>query len=495
MIKHCIAFWLFVVVVRAQADSIGTGFLVSSDGLIATSNHVIEDGQSIRFRFKGQMYEARKVAQDEANDLAILKIEGDFPYLAIKGSEDASIGESIFTVGFPNPGVQGFEPKMTTGVISSLSGVQDDPTCYQISVPVQPGNSGGPLLTKDGDVVGIIKSKLSARVGLATANALPENVNYAVKSDYLNILVKLARSKSTQKEHKLFEKNQADGLKGIDKALACIGIVESASSHRIASRQQTESNNERTFEPESPIWNEFLKELDNDIKLAESVRLIDLDDPWDNYIEIRPKLHSRVQKFMDEWKNAVKGYNAWANGGLIGSAIRDGQYEEEFKRFKEETERCDLKTAKIVRKYLAYHKSARAKIHSLGKYFLPERYNSEFKDMFLDNNVAEIRSDILKESLQAARLLGKDSKYPRSEIVYSDKVGFAFTDPTINDNSGVNLYTFELFEFLKKERMVNSDNNELSILNVSYVSGDPYVISLPATFRSEVQAISSLQQR
>jgi S1-C subfamily serine protease len=76
-------------------------------------------------------------------------------------------------------------PKLAKGEIASLSGASDDPRYFQISVPVQPGNSGGALVDDRGNVVGVVSAKLSARAALATSGALPENVNYAVKSSFL----------------------------------------------------------------------------------------------------------------------------------------------------------------------------------------------------------------------------------------------------------------------------------------------------------------------
>jgi S1-C subfamily serine protease len=489
MTKYFVCLLLFLFSTWSQAGSTGTGFLVSADGLVATSNHVIEDGHSIQFSFKGQRYDARKVAQDEANDLAILKVEGEFPFLEIRGSEDASIGEEIFTVGFPNPAVQGFEPKMTTGVISSLSGIQDDPTCYQISVPVQPGNSGGPLLTQQGDVIGIIKAKLNPRVGLATANALPENVNYAVKSDYLNILIKLAKAKVKKTDAKNQAKNPAEPLQGVDKALACVGLVEVSAPFQPAGGVSASPAVPRTFAPESPIWSECLAKIDDDIKLAESINMIDPDDPWDKYIEIRPKLHERVQKFMDKWKDDAEGFNTWLQSGLIGLAIREGQFEDEFKRFKKEVGTFNLPFAKVLRKHLAYHKTSRAKILSSGRYLLPEKFQTEFKDRVLDPNVAEIHDDVLRESIDSARSLGKDSAIAKSEVVASDKVGAFFTDPTINDSVGVNVVTYEYFHELKKQQLVSEDSSHASVLIVSYISGDPYTLTLSKTPRAEIIAV------
>ena len=81
--------------------------------------------------------------------------------------------------------MQGFAPKFAKGEIASLSGAQDDLRYFQISVPLQPGNSGGALVDELGNVVGVVSAKLSARAALSTSGALPENVNYAVKSSFL----------------------------------------------------------------------------------------------------------------------------------------------------------------------------------------------------------------------------------------------------------------------------------------------------------------------
>src|SRR5213593_2432744 len=94
-------------------------------------------------------------------------------------------GDTVATAGFPNIGLQGFAPKLAKGEIASLSGASDDPRYFQISVPMQPGNSGGALVDERGNVVGVVSAKLSARAALLASGALPENVNYAVKSSFL----------------------------------------------------------------------------------------------------------------------------------------------------------------------------------------------------------------------------------------------------------------------------------------------------------------------
>jgi len=95
------------------------------------------------------------------------------------------LGGSVATVGFPDIGLQGFSPKFARGEIASLSGASDDARYFQISVPLQPGNSGGALVDDHGNVVGVVSAKLDAAVALAASGALPEKVNYAVKSSFV----------------------------------------------------------------------------------------------------------------------------------------------------------------------------------------------------------------------------------------------------------------------------------------------------------------------
>ena len=103
--------------------------------------------------------------------------------------KSARVGSKVFTVGYPNPTLMGSEPKITNGIINSLTGAGNDPRTYQISVPLQVGNSGGPLLNMQGEVVGITTYKLNAAKFFKWTGDLPQNVNYAVKVEYLKVLL------------------------------------------------------------------------------------------------------------------------------------------------------------------------------------------------------------------------------------------------------------------------------------------------------------------
>ena len=163
----------------------GSGFFITEDGYLITNEHVVKDAAQVRLVTSAGLISARVVKVDAANDLALLKAEGRFASLPIAASRAMKLGGTVATVGFPNIGLQGFAPKFARGEIASLSGAGDDARYFQISVPVQPGNSGGALVDERGNVVGVVSAKLNAAAALASSGALPENVNYAVKSSYL----------------------------------------------------------------------------------------------------------------------------------------------------------------------------------------------------------------------------------------------------------------------------------------------------------------------
>jgi TPR repeat protein len=165
--------------------SSGTGFFITEDGYLITNQHVAADGAQVRLVTEAGLISAKVVKVDAANDLALLKGEGRFAPLPVTSSRTVRLGSSVATVGFPNVGLQGFSPKLAKGEIASLSGPQDDPRYFQISVPVQPGNSGGALVDERGNVIAVVSGKLDLAETVATSGTLPENVNYAVKSSFL----------------------------------------------------------------------------------------------------------------------------------------------------------------------------------------------------------------------------------------------------------------------------------------------------------------------
>jgi len=173
---------------REELKSSGSGFFVTEDGYIITNFHVVKDAQTVKIKNGENVFPAKVILVDTTNDLALIKVTGKFKPLHIS-DEDAQLGESAFTIGFPNIDLQGTEPKYTDGKISSLAGIRDDPKEYQISVPVQPGNSGGPLVDLNGSVIGVVVARLNDLNTLRASGSLPQNVNYAVKAKYVRNLM------------------------------------------------------------------------------------------------------------------------------------------------------------------------------------------------------------------------------------------------------------------------------------------------------------------
>lgn len=175
--------------IPAWGVSAGSGFFISDNGYFVTNYHVVAGGKVFAVRtVNDKRYSAKLVRIDQANDLAILKLEGEFTPLPIDDSLPVKRGAKVVTIGFPHSDIQGVEPKVTEGIVNSLTGARDDPRYFQVSVQIGNGNSGGPLINMNGNVVGIVSAKLSANNVFAQSGDLVQNVNYAIKSNYLREL-------------------------------------------------------------------------------------------------------------------------------------------------------------------------------------------------------------------------------------------------------------------------------------------------------------------
>jgi len=166
----------------------GTGFIIDPKGYIVTNHHVIEDATEIEVDLiqHGQKnsYKAKVISSDKQNDLSVIKIDDSkfrpYPKLPYNFKTQISdVGTNVFALGYPMANLMGDEIKFTDGKISAKTGFQGDITTYQVSVPVQPGNSGGPLFDYDGNVVGVVNAKIMKA----------DNVSYAIKTSYAKNLI------------------------------------------------------------------------------------------------------------------------------------------------------------------------------------------------------------------------------------------------------------------------------------------------------------------
>ena len=138
----------------------GTCFAVSPDGLLLTSLHVVEEASEITVAFPdGRQGSATILRRSRDNDLAVLRTSVPTPvWLPLGSRGDIAVGMPAFTVGFPSPRMLGSEVKFTEGSVSSLSGFQEESTLLQVSIPIQRGNSGSPVMSYSGRVLGIIEA-------------------------------------------------------------------------------------------------------------------------------------------------------------------------------------------------------------------------------------------------------------------------------------------------------------------------------------------------
>ena len=176
--------------IARNSVSSGTGFFINTKGYIVTNYHCIEDAKSIKVSGvngdSNKKYNAVVEVTDKQNDLAILRISdssfrplANIPY--VFKFTTSNVGEDCFVLGYPLISTMGKDIKLTNGIISSKSGYEGNVSQYQISAPVQPGNSGGPVFDKSGNVIGIVQAK----------HTQAENAGYAIKASYIRNLIEL----------------------------------------------------------------------------------------------------------------------------------------------------------------------------------------------------------------------------------------------------------------------------------------------------------------
>jgi serine protease Do len=199
-----------IVINQTPARYSGSGFAISSNGYILTNYHVIKGADSVYIQnSKGNSYKAKAYYTDPVNDIAVLKIsDSDFKYLGalpytLKRS-GTNIGELVYTLGYPKDDVV-----LGDGYVSSKTGLNGDTISYQVAIPVNPGNSGGPLLDNNGNIVGVIKGKENKVDGAA----------FAVKSKYIMEALNAIPQDSLRKRIVYGKRSPLQGLKR-DKQIA-----------------------------------------------------------------------------------------------------------------------------------------------------------------------------------------------------------------------------------------------------------------------------------
>ena len=164
----------------------GSGFAISHAVQIVTNAHVVDNCRELRVVADKRQAPARIIAMDRDADLAVLDttlaVGGT---LALRAGPELRLGENVIVFGFPLASSLSHEGNLTTGNVSALAGLRDDPNYIQITAPVQPGNSGGPVLDQGGTVIGVVTAKLDALSVAKFTGDIPQNVNFAVKLESL----------------------------------------------------------------------------------------------------------------------------------------------------------------------------------------------------------------------------------------------------------------------------------------------------------------------
>jgi S1-C subfamily serine protease len=170
---------------RTGPDASGSGFIVTDDGYVVTNRHVVNGCQSIAVRVDSTNgFKAHVVALHPRDDLAVIRADARFDATAaFRMGASIRPGDDVVAVGFPLAGLLADEPSVTTGSVSALAGIHNDPAILQMSAPVQQGSSGGPLFDASGNIVGVVVTKLNARIVAEETGDLPQNVNFALKGE------------------------------------------------------------------------------------------------------------------------------------------------------------------------------------------------------------------------------------------------------------------------------------------------------------------------
>lgn len=244
----------------------GSGFIITPDGYVLTSGHVIGDKREATLWVDGKRYEAdlicieldkslldkqnkdNKKSKDlskamsemlnsennqpienllKSKDIALLKIRNaktSFVPLSFASDPEYRMGADVYTIGFPLSHILGDKPRLTKGIISSSVGIRDNPNFVQISVEVQPGNSGGPLLNEKGQVIGMVQMTLNPMAVLSrTKDSLPQNVNFALKESFLKEFLR----NCSEKANLVLREGESISLEQVQQSVAQIrsGII------------------------------------------------------------------------------------------------------------------------------------------------------------------------------------------------------------------------------------------------------------------------------
>jgi len=164
----------------------GSGYAIG-ENYILTAAHVVKDAEQVVTQFdQCNIHTAEVVKIDKIDDWAVLKTQRKIEHYGCVSRTPACLGDKVYVLGYPSSMLLGENVKYTEGVVSSTTGIQGTKGNFQLSAPVQPGNSGGPIFSENGVLVGIVLSSLDAELfKQTTGGALPQNVNFGLHCGYI----------------------------------------------------------------------------------------------------------------------------------------------------------------------------------------------------------------------------------------------------------------------------------------------------------------------
>jgi S1-C subfamily serine protease len=172
----------------SRIKNTGTAILITSDGLAITNNHVVGDCNKVVISHEGERSYARVIKKSASYDIALIKGDIASPAMVKRMKLSApKLGDGVLVYGFPYANLLSRNGNLTEGIVSALDGGSNAPQLFQFTAPVQSGSSGSGVLNNDGDLIGIVTSKLNALKASKLLGDIPQNINFAVSSEFIKM--------------------------------------------------------------------------------------------------------------------------------------------------------------------------------------------------------------------------------------------------------------------------------------------------------------------
>ena len=226
----------------AERLSRGSGVVIGSQGEILTNAHVVKGCTGITVRPpSGGSFTAHVIASDDKNDLAAVSGSSSLSARAVfRDGAAVRAGEPVVAMGYPLSGLLAATANLSTGIVSALAGLRNDQRYLQISAPVQPGNSGGPLLDSSGHLVGIVSAKLNAALVARYTGDIPQNVNFALKAEVARAFLdsKAIAYRTARSDQNLSAADVGDIARPFTVQLECVSLNSAEQGPAAAVSQQ-----------------------------------------------------------------------------------------------------------------------------------------------------------------------------------------------------------------------------------------------------------------